>query len=173
MGIEERMNIIKNKAKKDADAKLAAQNAEIDQQNKLMKEIKSLSSRIKDIIALANACNQNGVKIPEKDLWHDDYDSGKKYGYKHEFIAEGICHHTGLIRTWGSYANGTYKYIGIENGGANGCYDLWTDGDNVFYIHEDNRNDKQRPGIRDMGKFLEEFPVFERAFLNWIDSLDG
>lgn len=172
MGIEERMNIIKNKAKKDADAKLTAQNAEREQQNRLMKEIKSLSNRIKDIIALANACNKNGVKIPEYTIW-GCCDSGKKYGYEHEFIAEGIYHHTGLIRTWGCYTNGTYKYIGIENGGACGHYDLWTDGDNVFYIHEDNRNDKKWPGIRDMEKFLKEFPVFEQAFFNWIDSLDN
>ena len=167
MTTEERIAIIKNKAQKDADAKAAAEDAKIKEIKKLETIIKGMSDQIETIITLANTCVENGIEIPRKSQWSNDYDSGKEYGYPYEFIAEGIRHHTGLIRR-----KGNYKYIGIDNGGCCGQYDFWTNGYDVFAVHEARREDRRVARIRDMEQFIKEFPVFAKAFLAWIDSLD-
>lgn len=167
MTTEERFNIIKNKANRDRQEKIDKETAVKNRRKDLMEQIKEISDRIQDIIALANSCNENSVKIPE-----DRYDkeSGAKYGYPHEFIAEGICHHVGLIRTWGLYGSGTYQFIGIVNGGCCGQYDFWTNGYRSFGRHEETHIETE-PRISDLEHFLKEYPSFEKAFLNWIDSL--
>ena len=169
--IKNRIDIIKNRAKKNIEEEQAARDAENRKIQGLADRIRDMSDRINTIIRLANACTQNGIKIPESEKLSMREDAGKEYGYPYEFIAEGIRHHTGLIRTWADHKSGTYEYIGINNGGACGCYDFWTDGDNVWAVHENNHKDKKAPRIKDMEKFLEEFPIFEKAFLNFIDSL--
>ena len=171
MTFEDRLAIINNRAQKNIEEANAAHDAEENERLELINQIKGMAERIGEIINLANACIKNGIKIPEKSFNYPTYDAGKKYGYPHEFIAEGIRHHTGLIRTWGRCGNETYEYIGINNGGACGCYDFWTDGFDVWAVHEDNRYDKQKPRIEDMKQFIKEFPKFEKGFLNWIDSL--
>ena len=169
--IKNRIDIIKNRAKKNIEEEQTARDAENRRIQALADRIRDMSDRINAIIRLANTCIENGIKIPESEMFSMREDAGKEYGYPYEFIAEGIRHHTGLIRTWPEYKKGTYEYIGINNGGACGCYDFWTDGDNVWAVHENNHKDKRTPRIKDMEKFLEEFPVFEKAFLNFIDSL--
>lgn len=171
MKVEERIAIIQNKAKQDAEEKLIARNKEEERRVELITQVQALSDRIETVITLANVCVKNGVEIPKDSSWSQKYDSGKPYGYSHEFIAEGITHHTGLIRTWGESQKGLYKYIGIENGGWCGVYDFWTDGYEVCAVRGNNREDKKLPRIRDMVDFLNEFPQFERAFLNWVDSM--
>ena len=163
---EDRIAIIKNRAQKNIEEANAARDAEEREKLDLINQIKCMAERIGTIINLANICVDNGIEIPNKRYSFNEYDSGKKYGYPHEFIAEGIRHHTGLIR-----GKNKYHYIGIENGGACGTYDFWTDGFDVWAVHERDRNDLKDPRIRDMKQFIEEFPVFEKAFLNWIDSL--
>ena len=168
MTTEERIMIIKNRAQKNIDDEMKRLDDEMKRLNKLEECISEMTDRIKTIITLANTCLESGIKIPET-KFSQSYDAGKKYGYPHEFIAEGIRHHTGLIRP--NRTSNRYKYIGIENGGACGRYDFWTDGNDIWAVHECNRNDKQPARERDMEQFIKEFPVFEEAFLNFIDSL--
>ena len=170
MTTEERIAIIRNKAKRDEEEYIEAISAEERQRNELIAQVNNLNKRIEALITLANECVNNGIGIPERDHDFGSYDTAKKYGYDAEFIAEGIRHHTGFIRTWPWYKTGNFVWVGIENGGACGCYDFYTNGDEVFSIHEENHS-KEKPRIRDMQKFLKEFPVFEKAFYNWIDSL--
>lgn len=170
MTTEERMELIKNKARHDAEALMLAANNEAKARELLCEQIRDMSDRIRDIISLANACEDNGVTIP-RDI--DRKDSGKPYGYEYEFIAEGIWHHTGLIKTWGEGSKGEYRYLGINNGGACGVYDFWTDGVQSFSVHEDNRSIRREARIVDLRQFIREFPNFEKGFLNWVDSLGG
>lgn len=166
MTLEDRLANIKNRAMSDKQAELDAKAKEEAEREALIDKIVSYSERINTILMLANACIQNGVEIPERHPMYDrKYASAEKYGYSHEFIAEGICHHTGLISTCKHY-----EYIGIINGGACGMYDFYTDGDTVFAMHERDKT-RVRPRIDDMRQFLEEFPVFEKAFLKFIDTL--
>ena len=171
MTLEDRLANIKNRAMSDKQAELDAKAKEEAEREALIDKIASYSERINTILTLANACIQNGVKIPEKRPFTFDYDSAAPYGYPNEFIAEGICHHTGLIRTWPEYQKGQYEYIGIKNGGANGCWHFWTNGDTSFAVNEDISTRRTEPRIYDMQKFLKEFPVFEKAFLKFIDTL--
>lgn len=167
MNTEDRIAIIKNKAIKNDREKQEAANAEETRRNELINIVKGMKKRIETILLLANTCIENKIKIPEKRI-SMDYDAGKEWGYPYEFIADGIRHHVGLIRI---YESGVYKYIGINNGGACGSYDFWTNGTVVQAVHEDNRNNIKAPRIRDLEQFIKEFPEFEAGFLKWIDSL--
>ena len=164
MTIEERMEIIRNKAKKDEKEKMNKIYAEDAKRNELVSKIKDVGDRISSLLVLANECKANGIKIPTDAYYTMRYNSAKEFGYDAEFIAEGIRHHVGFIN------GGKYKWVGIENGGICGKYDFYTDGFEVFSIHEDTKA-KAEPRICDMEKFLKEFPIFENAFYNWIDSL--
>lgn len=172
--LENRLNIIKNKAERDRQEKIAREREEEKRIDDLIDQVNSMEDRIQDIINLANACIKSKISIPRKGYYYGNYDSGKKYGYPHEFVAEGIRHHVGLIVDAREYDvlnhNYSIKYIGINNGGANGKYDFHTDGHYVYHVHEDN-NSIKRPTEYDLEKFLKEFPEFEKGFLNWIDSL--
>lgn len=164
MTIEERMEIIRNKAKKNKEEEANKLSAEDAKRNKLILQIKNLHDRINSLLILANECDTNGINIPQDGYYYRRYNSAKEFGYDAEFIAEGIRHHVGFIN------GGKYEWVGIKNGGACGVYDFYTNGSDVFSIHQSTRA-KAEPRIRDMEKFLEEFPVFEKAFYNWIDSL--
>lgn len=163
MTTEERLEIIKNKAKQIADAKKTAAQKEAEEHQALVDEVRMYFEQIQNILTLANACDANGIKMPR---------DGKRYGYEHSFIAEGIYHHIGLIKTWGEASKGEYKYVGIYNGGACGKYDFWTDGNTCYAVHEDNRTIKREARLQDMKQFLTEFPKFEKAFLAWIDNME-
>lgn len=161
---EERLRNIQTKAKRDAAAKAAAENAEKAERNELIRQIKDMYERITDLIALANACIDNGIEIPQGEGTHKR--AGEHWGYPYEFIAEGFYHHTGFIKK-----GRTIDFIGIENGGACGAFDFWTDGLFVGYVHEQNKNIKREPSIYDLQKFLREFPQFEEAFLKFVDEM--
>ena len=164
MTIEERMEIIRNKARKNKEEEANKLSAEDAKRNKLILQIKNLHDRINSLLILANECDINGIKIPQDGYYYSRYNSAKEFGYDAEFIAEGIRHHVGFIN------GGKYEWVGIKNGGACGVYDFYTNGSEVFSIHQSTKA-KAEPRICDMEQFLEEFPVFEKAFYNWIDNL--
>ena len=171
MTTEERMAIICNKAKKDADEATRKANELLSKTDKLKEQVCNLEDRIYNMIMLANACVDNKVEIPGSRFnWSFDYDAAKKYGYDADFLADGVRHHTGFICTWSANEIQHFKYIGIKNGGFCGKWDFYTDGREVFSIHEENGSYAE-PRICDMEQFLKEFPVFEQAFYNWIESL--
>ena len=155
--------IIKGKAERDRRAAMTEEERKAEEWNNLYNEIASLKERIEDILSLAKVCYKNGVKIPECKDSPNGYDAAKKYGYDAEFIADGWRHHTGLDKG----AN----YFVIKNGGACGDIDFYTNGDVITGIFNDGSKDKTQARTEDMKKFLREFPVFEAAFYNWIESL--
>jgi hypothetical protein len=148
MTTEERLEIIKNKAKQIADKEKIAAQKEAEEQQTLVDEVRMYFEQIQNILTLANACDNNGIKMP----W-----DGKRYGYNYSFRAQAFYHHVGLI-----YTEGEYRYIGIDNSETCGKYAFCSDG----------RTIKGNAKIYDMKKFLEEFPQFEKAFLAWIDNME-
>ena len=179
MTVEERMAIIKNKAEQDKNEAQAKADAEERERFELEEQIRDLLNRIRDLCQLANACIENGIKIPTNSQFSSEYNSGEKWGYPYEFIAEGIRHHVGFFTPKREWRNGEqvftepFRYIGIKNGGACGVWDFRTDGVTVESINNTDydRGKTTKPRIQDMKKFLKEFPLFEQGFLNWIDSL--
>ena len=179
MTFEERMNIISNnpkvmKAKEEVEREKQREIAE-----NLALEIGKREDRIKAVIKLYNHCVECGVQLPKGDV--------SKYGYRYGsygFRADGIRHHTGFMQD-GCLSMPDVKtdYLGINNGGANGVWDFYTDGYSSFMRHEDNsvagihmRGD-YTDACRDAfiycaKKFLDEFDSFESAFYNFIDSLE-
>ncbi len=162
----ERIMIINGKVQRDEQEKKKKQ---LDKENKIEKlrnDIYELKERIDDLIKLANYCIEKGVKIPEEE-GSFGVKSGEKYGYPHEFFAEGFYHHTGFM----GRAKEPIKYLGIYNGGACGIYDFYTNGDETFSIHRKTKEITEAK-IQDMKQFLSEFEQFESAFYNWIESLN-
>lgn len=174
---EERIERIHAKAendKKAATEKLAADQWEYE---RLACEIEGLYSRINDVLDVVNACLGAGLKLPD-----DDY-TAKRYGYRgrHGFYADGVGHNVGFDCKHENgyavpYGGSEIGRIKIENGGYNGPYNFYADGFDFYWKHEDS---KRESGIcrhpeswkYDMEKFVKEFPVFEKAFYSWVDSL--
>ena len=169
MTTEERLEIIRNKAERNVIEAEEKANAEELKREELKSQIKNLYSRIQSLLICANECVKNGIKIPKSDSTYSR--AGEKYGYDHEFIAEGFYHGTGLVRERDSK---TFRYLGINNGGACGPWDFRTDGDIIINVGGENYNRDQikEPQNKDMEKFLKQFPIFEEAFYKWIDSMD-
>ena len=177
--MQERLNKIANHADNE---RAKEENKELERIiliNDLRLKIKELRPRIENLIELHNKCVEYGVKIPQSPLGSMRHDVAKPYGYDGEFIAEGIHHQVGFIRRGSYLREEKTNFIGIENGGANGPFDLITDGNEIFGIRRENRcyrvevTDKEyEHSIYDMKKFLKLFDSFESAFLKWIDSLD-
>lgn len=170
MTLEERMEIIKNKAKNDAEIEKAKRKKMDEELGATYLSIEDLSGRITDIILLANECINNGIEFPSQT---------NKYGYGHgsiNFFADGINHHVGFMdskKGWYKKGDIPYrkiKFLGIEQGGACGKYDFYTNGVDTFSKHEDT-GDHSEAKLEHMKWFLREFPVFESAFYKWIDSL--
>lgn len=168
MTYEERLKTIKTKkaaveAAKDKEKELKASKSHI-----LQTEISGLTTRIQELIKLGNACLENEIKLP------DDSETAK-FGYgdgykSYDFNADGIHHHVGFL-----YKNKKICYLGIKNGGYNGPFDFYTDGEETFSkanTEYGRNNEIYTASIANMEKFLEEFPKFEAAFYKWIDSMN-
>lgn len=176
MTIEERMVRLENKVRRDEDEKARREKEARIEQILLKEQIGLLEGRIKEILALANKCIELGIEIPESEPFSHKRYAGKAYGYDADFVADGIWHHVGFYRTWGCSYKRPYAYLAILNGGACGPWDFVTDGMQILAVsnrdyYDDDDHETGQPRTEDMKKFLREFPVFESAFLKWIDSL--
>ena len=172
MNNNERLEVIRRKGLRNraSDAeKAVAENKII---LELTNKVKKLAVRIKDIIVLANACCENGVEIPSCNMYFENSDTGARWGYPHEFIAEGIHQNTGLISDGfcSSKTDVGYKSVGIEHYSKG--YSFYTDGSQIFALDKDHKDCVMVPKVADLVQFLEEFPVFEKAFLSWVESLE-
>lgn len=154
--------MIKNKAERDRKAAMSEEEKKIEEWNNLYNEVARLKERITEVLVLARECVNNNVKIPEDTGSYGKREAAKKYGYDAEFYAEGIRHHVGFTSS--------LEYLTINNGGACGPIDFYTNGDDIFGRHE-STYDVVQAQASDMMKFLKEFPVFENAFYRWIESL--
>ena len=164
MTLEERMNIIKNKAERDKEKELKAEKQKQDELINAIQQIQVLKNRIDDLLTLVNQCKECGIKLP-------NLIETQRYGYgdgRYGFFADRFTHHVGFINN-----KKQIKYIGIDNGGACGLYDFCTNGDEIFLKHEgDGTISTIKPvKIYYIKEFLREFDQFEAAFYQWIDSL--
>lgn len=165
------MSIIHNKAKRDKEAAMTEEEKRQAEWEKAYNEVSKLSDRIADILAIANECKRNGIKIPERSTYDHEYATAKKYGYDAEFICEGIRHHVGLHdRSRGD----KYDCLAILNGGICGNINLKVTDEDIWGVYEDGdmRGQRTQARLQDMLQFVREFPVFEEAFYKWLNSLE-
>lgn len=146
--------MIKGKAERDRRAAMTEEEKRIEEWNNLYNEVARLKERITEVLELARECRRNNVKIPKL---------AKQYGYDAEFYAEGFYHHVGFSKD--------LDWLTINNGGACGQIDFYTNGDDITGEHEITHAAVQAKAS-DMRKFLKEFKFFEAAFYKWIESLD-
>lgn len=177
---EKRIAAITGKGASLDDAKAKKEQEEKEETERLICDIQAMRDRIAELIEVGNHILQNGLFPQERDVGLRGFRAKlEKYGYNGTFHASGIAHHVGFMVKWnhmGVRKDQTIRYIGIENGGANGKWDFYTDGTEVFHMHEwdydhqyENRP-KKTPSIYDLEKFIREFPKFESAVYAWIDN---
>lgn len=165
--MEKRMALIEGKAAADRKAEEDKQTEEEKRTADALVKIKALTPRIQALIALGNKCIEQGVAFPSST-------ETAKFGYGHgynsySFLADGIYHHLGFMDVFRK--SDTIKYLGIEEGGACGSWDFFTNGEETFLRHEENKDRKKEPEYPFIEDFLEEFDTFETAFYKWIDSM--
>ena len=173
MTLEERLNAIKKESnlreQEQQEKEQQEKNAYVESMNKLM----TLSTRIKDILKIANECLKNGIQLPYP---------ASKYGYHQDdclysekisgFVSNGWSHCVGFM---GRGNKTHYDYLGFYNGGACGNFDFFTNGDIPFEIYH-NKNiyenpERYKPQKENIDKFVDRFDKFEECFYKWIDSL--
>lgn len=163
----ERLNksieILEKTAKNIKDKKIYEEKKENQERADLMQKIQDLRPRITDLIEAGRKCQELGIAFPTRNEM-------PQFGYDSRFVANRINHDLGFITM-----ELKIRFLGIQNGGFNGPWDFLTDGKESFSVA--NRDYLKRtvedPQISDMKKFLKQFEVFESAFYQWIDSLNG
>lgn len=171
---EERLAIIKNRSalneQKETDEKI--------QFNTECATLTNIIERMKDHIAslleLVNACVDNKIEIPDNKGFEQNYTVAEAYGYRANFIAEGIHHNIGFGKSFGLEQN--YDAIKLINGGACGEWNLLVDNQGKVFFQAQNEilpierwTNVQK---RNLEQFIKQFPKLERAFFNYIESLD-
>ena len=171
MTLEERIAKVNEAVEKKAKEEKEKNEKEFGEMMSLISQCNEYSERVRDLLKLARYCIEKGIRIPIKGrLDTDNFGTAKKYGYPHEFFAEGICHHVGFIAKDRYAKKPEIIAIGIVNGGCCGVWDFYNTGDDIYSKHEENGS-IMSPKKKDMQQFLKEFESFEKAFYNFIDSL--
>lgn len=135
----------------------------------LIAQIRKLRPRIDELLDTANACLENGIEVDaygkKFSRYLDTYDNGT-------FVTNSISHKVGFAQARGNQYNPIKQFtmLGINNGGACGCYHFRTDGTRVVSVHEDTKQETS-PRIQDMERFLQEFDAFESAFYAYVDKI--
>lgn len=136
---------IKQARSNDNDAETAKENAQRAKEQKLAKDIKALTPRIKELIETANALIDSGYRE-----------------FVNNFCSEGWAHHIGLM-----YNNNTHHIdsMGKVNGGACGSFDFHTTGERI-YMTDWYGSNQVKWGIKwaNAEQFLEDFNDFESDF---------
>lgn len=174
MTLEERLELISNRAKKNKDEEYAKEMELNDGKLEALRKIEKLKPRIEALIVLGNKCIDEKIDFPSS---LETTKLGYGSGYDtYDFCADGFYHHVGFMNCkkgcWyrGENKYNKIKYLGIENGGACGVYDFYTNGSVTFFKREETGEVKEAD-LGNMKKFLKEFDKFEAAFCKWIDSL--
>lgn len=174
MNTNERINMIsakRNELNAEATAKI---NAEDKLRQELIDVVRSLHDRIADVISVGCALQDNDF-LEQKHMFDRDRRL-QRYGYDGAIIAEGFYHHVGFMMRKGCNTHEHPEWVGIRMGGACGCYDFYTNGIDVLSIHEDSAIwsaslQKRKPvPIAHLQKFINEFPVYEKALYAWVDA---
>lgn len=174
MNTNERINMISAKRNElNGEAKAKA-NAEDKLRQELIDVVRSWHDRIADVIAVGCALQDNDF-LEQKHRFDRDRRL-QRYGYDGAIIAEGFYHHVGFMMRMRCNTHEHPEWIGIRMGGACGCYDFYTNGIDVLSIHEDSAiwsaslQKRQPVPIAHLQKFINEFPVYEKALYAWVDA---
>ena len=165
----DKINSYKSNEKLLQDAKEQKIEAEVQE---LCARIRALKPRIDELLETGNACLENGIEVNAYgNSFYRDWD---KYE-KGTFVTNSISHKVGFVKEWRQYDKGLHKFtqLGINNGGACGCYDFRTDGERIYFVNENNRTDIKGPShkTRDLKEFLEDFDTFETEFYKYVDKV--
>lgn len=165
MTLQERMALIEGKAAADRKAEEKEKALEEQRYAEALRKIEELTPRIADLITLANKCIELGISFPSpKETKNFGYGTGS-----YSFIADGFYHHVGFMHT--RHHDSPVTYMGIDEGGACGVWDFFTNGKDTLLRHESDPTREKDPEYWYMENFLKEFDSFESAFYKWIDSL--
>lgn len=117
------------------------------------KKIIALKPRIDELLAVGNACKENGIPLAGSS-WggHEGYDT-------HQFISNGWSHVTGFILE--GKKDMPFTKVGKTGGGACG-WNLQTDGETIAVSGDVEFV---------MKKFLEQFDEFETEFYKYVDEV--
>lgn len=170
MKVEEaKMKIINHNIKLTNEKQERIKKTNIERE-KLINEIKKLKPRIQNIIEIGNFCIDNNIDIGQRTL------SSQKYK-KNQFETDGVGHQLGFYsyginnNIWRGEFN-HYKYIGYSMGGICGDKDFITNGDLVANCkHDHPENIVEQISIYHCKDFLKDFPIFEKAFYDFINKL--
>lgn len=157
---EKREQTIKQKAISIQKEKAEMQDKEQKEYEEALAYCKLLSNRIKEIIDTANCVIKNGIKLPTAKTF-------KKHGYNSSPFADAFYHTVGFM---GRGNMTPISYIGFINGGCCGCWDFYTNGKKFLLVHEKDNTQQRKADKCSLEKFSREFPQFEEAFYDWIDS---
>lgn len=148
--------IRKYKERKDFE-KERAETERMNENERLMGEIRKLEPRIKELIRTANACVECGIPI------NGEYRN--KEGDKIMFKADGVRHNIGFIRFIHGQNDTEIKEMGIKDD-----FGFRTDGKNIYGVRGE-RCEIDIPSNNDMNKFLWKFNRFERLFYEYVDEV--
>lgn len=167
-----RLDRLKAYKENEAALKQAEEQKKMNEAESLVGKIKALKPRIDELLAVGNACLESGISL---DAYRRSF-SRSSDSYEHgTFVTNGISHHVGFVRDWGVSDKGHHQFtmLGINNGGACGPYDFRTDGEKVYFVHENNKSDFKGPDykIADLTAFIKRFDEFESAFYSYVDKV--
>lgn len=167
-----RIDDIKNYKNKCDEEKINKETEEYNQRKKYAEQILALKPRIEELIAVANACLENGIEInkshKEFSQWYDSWEYGT-------FCTNSISHKIGFV--W-QYKDNKFinkiETMGINGGGANGEHYLRTDGNFVISKVGISYDAKcEELDIYQLKRFVETFDEFEAAFYKYVDKIVG
>lgn len=165
-----RIDNIKNYKQKCEEEKINQESKKQKEMEMYTEKIRALKSRIEELIAVANACLENGIEINKSHKDMSQYSDKWEYG---TFCTNCISHKIGFV--W-QYKDNKFinkiETMGIDGGGANGEHYLRTNGD--FVISKVGRGyyDKcKEPNLYQLKRFIETFDEFETAFYKYVDTI--
>lgn len=137
----------------------------------LVAQIRALKPRIDELLEVGNACLENGIEL---DAYHHNrgFNRSEDCYERGTFVTNSISHRVGFVINAGKYDVKPLE-LGINNGGACGCYDFRTDGARVYFVHEKNKLDTKDASYKlsDLRAFLNKFDDFESSFYSYIDKV--
>jgi hypothetical protein len=149
-----RIENIKAFALRKEEENVAKENAALQRINNYKLQIIALKPRIDELIAVGNACLNNGIKI-----FHDSPTQSYENGY---FCTNGWSHLLGFVRNYEDCKLKSITKLGIWGGGC--CYfNLETDGITVDVSGIETEYVLKR--------FVNEFDEFESEFYKYVDNV--
>jgi hypothetical protein len=151
-----RIDNIEKFAQKRESEQTAKEIAKIQQIEEYKEKIKSLKSRIDELLAVGNACLKHRIPLEGRE-W------GGREGYDtHQFVTNGWSHLVGFVMEYEKETKRPlFKRVGKEGGGA--CnFDLKTDGVTIEVSGD---------VLGVLRSFVEGFDKFETEFYQYVDGL--